>query len=80
MIIICVSLLKFENILFEVASALGTVGISTGITANINVFGKIVIIILMFIGRLGVLTFGLALWSKNMKEENQSFLKEDIAV
>ncbi|GAA4967018.1 TrkH family potassium uptake protein [Algibacter aquimarinus] len=72
--------LKFENILFEVASALGTVGISTGITADINTFGKIVVIFLMFIGRLGVLTFGLALWSRNLKEENESFLKEDIAV
>lgn len=72
--------LKFENILFEVASALGTVGISTGITANINTFGKIVIIMLMFMGRLGVLTFGLALWSRNMKEENKPILKEDIAV
>ncbi|WP_396602700.1 TrkH family potassium uptake protein [Algibacter sp. R77976] len=72
--------LKFENILFEVASALGTVGVSTGITAEINTFGKIVVIFLMFIGRLGVLTFGLALWSKNVKQENENFLKEDIAV
>jgi trk system potassium uptake protein TrkH len=71
---------KFENILFEVASALGTVGISTGITADINVFGKIVIILLMFIGRLGVLTFGLAIWSKTSKKENTIILKEDIAV
>lgn len=72
---------KFENILFEVASALGTVGISTGITGDINTFGKIVIIVLMFIGRLGVLTFGLAIWSRSTKDENEtSFLKEDIAV
>ncbi|RED48869.1 TrkH family potassium uptake protein [Seonamhaeicola aphaedonensis] len=72
---------KFENILFEVASALGTVGISTGITGDINTFGKIVIIVLMFIGRLGVLTFGLAIWSRSTKDENEtSFLKDDIAV
>ncbi|MBC3758417.1 potassium transporter TrkH [Hyunsoonleella sp. SJ7] len=71
---------KFENILFEVASALGTVGISTGITGDINVFGKLVIIMLMFIGRLGVLTFGLAIWSKTNQEENLNVLKEDIAV
>lgn len=72
--------LKFENILFEVASALGTVGISTGITADINTFGKLVIISIMFIGRLGVLTFGLAIWSRNNKEENDTLLKDDIAV
>ncbi len=72
--------LKFEEILFEVASALGTVGISTGITSDINTFGKIVIIILMFIGRLGVLTFGLAIWSKGINEKNNYNLREDIAV
>ena len=70
---------KFETILFEVASALGTVGISTGITGDINNFGKIVIILLMFIGRLGVLTFGLAIWHRNDKE-TPPVLKEDIAV
>jgi len=72
---------KFEKILFEVASALGTVGISTGITGDLNVFGKIVIIAIMFIGRLGVLTFGLAIWSRNSNEEiDDKLLKEDIAV
>ncbi|TBM99370.1 potassium transporter TrkH [Hyunsoonleella flava] len=73
--------LKFEEILFEVASALGTVGISTGITADINTFGKVVVIVLMFIGRLGVLTFGLAIWARSKKtEENTPILKGDIAV
>lgn len=71
---------KFEEILFEVASALGTVGVSAGITSNMDAFGKIVIIILMFIGRLGVLTFGLAIWSKTVSDDNRQILKEDIAV
>ena len=72
--------LNFEEILFEVASALGTVGISTGITSNLNFTGKIVIIILMFIGRLGVLTFGLAIWSKDQNEEVMPILNEDLAI
>ncbi len=71
---------RFEDILFEVSSALGTVGLSTGLTADLNVFGKIVIIVLMFIGRLGVLTFGLAIWSKTITEDEREVLKEDIAV
>lgn len=43
----------FLEYLFEVVSALGTVGLSTGITAGLTVSGKTVIIICMFLGRLG---------------------------
>ncbi|PKA98414.1 trk system potassium uptake protein TrkH [Flavobacteriaceae bacterium MAR_2009_75] len=69
-----------EDLLFEVASALGTVGLSTGITGNLGDWGKLVIIILMFIGRLGVLTFGLAIWAKHQHSPENKPLKEDIAV
>ena len=68
----------FKDILFEVASALGTVGISRGITGDLSSFAKIVIIVLMFIGRLGVLTFGLAIWAR--KEKDKKYLTEDIAL
>lgn len=68
----------FKDILFEVASALGTVGISRGITGDLSSLAKIVIIVLMFIGRLGVLTFGLAIWAR--KEEEKKYLTEDIAL
>ena len=51
-------------ILFEVSSALSTVGLSTGISQNLSDVSKLLIALLMFIGRLGVLTFGLALISK----------------
>lgn len=68
----------FKDILFEVASALGTVGISRGITGDLSFFAKIVIIILMFIGRLGVLTFGLAIWAR--KEKEKKIITEDIAL
>lgn len=45
-----------ENLLFEAVSAFGTVGLSTGITGTLSFTGKVVIIFLMFIGRLGPLT------------------------
>ena len=50
-----------ERILFEVISAFATVGLSTGITAAMPPAGQIVLIILMFIGRLGPVTLGVAL-------------------
>lgn len=49
------------NLAFEVFSALGTVGLSTGITPGLSTAGEIILIIVMFVGRLGPLTFALAL-------------------
>ncbi len=69
----------FENILFEVASALSTVGLSTGITGDLSDLSKLIIAFLMFIGRLGVLTFGFALVSKAPLLRNKP-QKEDIAI
>ena len=50
-----------ERILFEVVSAFATVGLSTGITAGMPPAGQVVLILLMFIGRLGPVTLGTAL-------------------
>lgn len=45
-----------EHLLFEVVSAVGTVGLSTGITAELTGASRVIIIGLMFVGRLGPLT------------------------
>ena len=45
-----------EDTVFEVISALGTVGLSRGITAQLHVISKLIIILLMFFGRVGGLT------------------------
>ncbi|HJX34779.1 MAG TPA: TrkH family potassium uptake protein [Desulfatiglandales bacterium] len=50
----------FIGIFFEVVSAFGTVGLSTGITAMLSAAGKLVIIAVMFIGRLGPLVVAMA--------------------
>lgn len=51
----------FELLAFEVVSALGTVGLSLGVTPTLSVPGKVIIIVAMFIGRIGPLTLALAL-------------------
>ncbi|TES91119.1 MAG: Trk family potassium uptake protein [Candidatus Cloacimonadota bacterium] len=59
------------HLLFEVTSAFGTVGLSTGITPMLNGIGKIIIIILIYIGRIGPLTLAFAVgrYSKKLKRE-----------
>lgn len=53
--------LGFDRILFEVVSGFGTVGLSTGITADLPPFSQVVIIITMAFGRLGPVTVASAL-------------------
>jgi trk system potassium uptake protein TrkH len=54
---------KLEDIVFEVISAISTVGLSTGLTNSLNSAGKCLIIFLMFLGRVGPVTFLLTLRS-----------------
>jgi trk system potassium uptake protein TrkH len=58
---------SFEVILFEVVSAFGTVGLSLGLTSKLTYLGKVVIIITMFIGRVGPLTLAFAFLQKSNK-------------
>ena len=50
----------FDKVLFEAVSAFGTVGLSTGITYDLPPSAEIILVLLMFIGRLGPLTIGSA--------------------
>ena len=58
----------FINILFEVVSAFGTVGLSTGITPFLTIYGKIGIILTMFAGRVGPVTLALAIALRRKKQ------------
>lgn len=53
--------LDLMDIIFEITSAFGTVGLSTGITPDLSVSSKVLSIIIMYIGRLGPLTIA-TLW------------------
>ena len=69
----------FIRILFEVISAFGTVGLSTGITTYLSTISKILIIFTMFIGRLGPLTLALSLII-NRQVESIQYPKEQVMV
>ncbi|MDA8895098.1 ATPase [Flavobacteriales bacterium] len=66
-------------IAFEVVSAFSTVGLSAGITANLSFTGKVVIMVCMFVGRIGTLTLAFALSSK-MKSHNYKYPKAHLSV
>ena len=60
--------MDFLSVLFEATSAFGTAGLTLGITSSLSVIGKIVIIISMYIGRVGPLTVALALTHRQKKQ------------
>ena len=61
----------FMPVLFEAVSAFGTVGLSLGITAALSVQGKILVTLLMFIGRLGPLAVTMAVGGRKTRVEIQ---------
>ncbi len=69
----------FEKIMFEVVSAFGTVGLSTGLTPNLSSPGRCVIIIIMFIGRLGPLTL-LAAASRGVHKLKVTYPQAEISI
>ncbi|MCD8004876.1 MAG: potassium uptake protein, TrkH family, partial [Oscillospiraceae bacterium] len=65
---------------FEVMSALGTVGLSTGITPGLSVFSKIVLICLMFLGRVGILSFSMAFLIRGRQPRRMEYPPANIMV
>lgn len=57
----------FISILYEATSAIGTAGLSTGVTQRLSGIGKVVIIIMMYIGRIGPFTLAFALTNNKKK-------------
>jgi Trk-type K+ transport system membrane component len=67
------------DLLFEATSAISTVGLSRDVTFHIGTGGKVVVILLMFIGRIGVLSFFMALF-RPRGVRRYSLPKESIVV
>lgn len=85
--IICVGLfepatINMVSIIYECVSAISTVGFSMGITPLLSVGSKLILIALMFIGRVGLATIALAIVSRivNTKQQEMDFMNTDIII
>jgi len=75
----CLDDVSLRDAMFEAASAIGTVGLSMGITASLCTFSKVVLILLMFFGRVGALTLLYAVAGEQMHVPS-SFPQEKIPI
>lgn len=69
----------FDKLLFEAVSAFGTVGLTLGITPQLTVIGKLLITVLMYVGRIGPLTMIYA-FSTKTKQININYAEEKIPI
>lgn len=72
--------LPFDKLLFELISAFGTVGLSTGITAQLTTIGKWIIIVTMFFGRVGVITLVLLIMTPERFQQRYHYPTANIMV
>jgi trk system potassium uptake protein TrkH len=69
----------FVPALFEVVSAFGTVGLSTGITPDLGAVGQMLVIVTIFIGRVGLLTAAFAL-TRRLRPANYRYPEERLYI
>ncbi|MBE3556957.1 MAG: Trk family potassium uptake protein [Firmicutes bacterium] len=70
--------ISFLRLLFEVTSAFGTVGLTTGITPGLSTAAKLVLIVTMYLGRIGVLTFLVSIAER--PEPKAHYVKESMYI
>ncbi len=69
----------FIALLFETISAFGTVGLSMGITSELSMAGRLLVIVMMFVGRLGPLTMAVAL-TRGKRDRHFSYARGEVMV
>lgn len=65
--------------LFEITSAFGTTGLSLDVTPNLSGFGKVLVAVVMFLGRVGPITFIIAMTARQ-RAPRYTYPREDIAI
>ena len=80
-VVICAtSPVSFADALYETASALGTVGLTTGVTPQLNLVCKLMIIVFMYFGRVGVLTLSLGFLLGDRAEERFRYADTNLLI
>ena len=80
-VVICAtSPVSFTDALYETVSALATVGTATGATGKLSLVAKILIIIYMYFGRVGVLTLSLGFLMGNRAEERFRYANTSLLI
>lgn len=80
-VVICVtSPVGFLDALYEAASALGTVGLTAGVTPNLSVIAKLMIVVFMYFGRVGVLTLSLGFLLGDRAEERFQYADTNLLI
>jgi len=72
--------LPVKDVTFETLSAIGTVGLSTGITRELSAFSRVIIMLLMYSGRVGSLTLAMAILDRMSKKNNLKNPEEKIII
>lgn len=70
---------RLADVMFEIASAVGTVGLTRNFTATLNTAGKLIVIVCMYLGRIGPISMAIAIQSKR-KSRLAVFAEEDVTV
>lgn len=71
--------LEFADVFYDVCSAFGTTGLSTGLTSSLNIVSKLTLILVMFIGQLGI-SSTMLVWRKHNLKNNYNYISEEILI
>jgi trk system potassium uptake protein TrkH len=71
---------EFLRLMFEAVSAFNTVGLSMGVTPDLSVPGKLLTTLLMYLGRVGPLTFAAAIAFRAQRAAEFRYAHEDVVI
>ena len=75
MLLLATNNVNIEDALFEIFSAVATVGLSRGVTPNLTEIGKIIVTISMYLGRIGPISLALFFAGSKTKQDNLDYAK-----